>query len=266
MKEKKSYDHDRLLYDNLRDQVCAAYLKEYRLRSLFRSFLHRWRIRRMDQRYTKEIDPITLSEPQKEVFIYDWSVKKKFVFEAKSLSDVVESALLYHEGGFAMPRYPRNPWTNIEFSYGQLLSIYHQLAFHKEIGWCLQTLRQYNFNKSMWNTYHHSTITMTAIKSSLRLLDSLDAREMLEDFIFSKLEDLGMSTSLYLHRAYQIAMIRLPQHWYLEQCKQLASLHYESQHFNRNRNNHIRQKCILLFKKQPLFLNDLVKKGLILPA
>jgi hypothetical protein len=190
-------------------------------------------------------------------------MKKKFVFEAKSISKIVESALLYYEGGFAMPKYPRNPWTNTEFNYLQLFSIYLQLHHHKELGWCLQTLRKYNFNKTTWNMYHHSTITMSAIKSSIRLLDSIDARELLEDFIFCKMDDLGIRTSNHIQRAYQQAIIHVPDHWYLQYFKQLACVHYEAQHFHRNRVTQINQKCLVVFKKQHVFLKDLVQRKII---
>jgi hypothetical protein len=263
MKEKSSYDHDRLLYHDLKAQVVSAYLRESRLRLRFRHLVQRWRIRRMDKRFTKDVDPITLSEPEKEVVVYDCAMKKKFVFEAKSISKIVESALLYYEGGFAMPKYPRNPWTNTEFSYLQLFSIYQQLHHHKELGWCLQTLREYNFNKTTWNNYHHSTITMVAIKTSLRLLDSIDARELLEDFIFCKIDDLGIRTSTHIQRAYQLAIIHCPDHWYLQHFKHLAYMHYEAQHFHRNRQQNINQKCLALFKKQHLFLKDLVERKII---
>jgi hypothetical protein len=263
MKEKSSYDRGRLLYHDLREQVIRAYLCESRLRLRFRHLVQRWRIRRMDQRFTKDIDPITLCEPEKEVVVYDCAMKKKFVFEAKSISKIVESALLYYEGGFAMPRYPRNPWTNTEFSYLQLFSIYQQLHHHKELGWCLQTLREYNFNKTTWNTYHHSTITMAAIKTSLRLLDSVDARELLEDFIFCKIDELEIRTSIPIQRAYQLAIIHCHDHWYLQHFKQLAYMHYEAHHFHRNRLQNINQKCLTLFKKQHLFLKDLVERNLI---
>ena len=263
MKEKSSYDHDRLLYHDLKAQVISAYFRESRLRLRFRHLVQRWRIRRMDKRFTKDVDPITLSDPEKEVVVYDCAMKKKFVFEAKSISKIVESALLYYEGGFAMPRYPRNPWTNTEFSYLQLFSIHQQLHHHKELGWCLQTLREYNFNKTTWNSYHHTTITMTAIKTSLRLLDSIDARELLEDFIFCKIDELGIRTSSHIQRAYQLAIIGCPDHWYLQHFKHLAYMHYEAQHFHRNRQQNINQKCQTLFKKQHLFLKNLVERNII---
>ena len=263
MKEKSSYDHGRLLYHDLKAQVISAYFRESRLRLRFRHLVQRWRIRRMDKRFTKDVDPITLCDPEKEVIVYDCAMKKKFVFEAKSISKIIESALLYYEGGFAMPKYPRNPWTNTEFSYLQLFSIHQQLHHHKELGWCLQTLREYNFNKTTWNSYHHTTITMVAIKTSLRLLDSIDARELLEDFIFCKIDELGIRTSTHIQRAYQQAILRCPDHWYLQHFKQQAYAHYEAQHFHRNRLQNINQKCLALFKKQHLFLKDLVERNII---
>ena len=257
MKEKASYDHDRLLYHNLKEQVATAYLKECRLRSLFRTFVQKWRIRRMNQRYTKEIDPITLSYPEQEVFLYDMTAKKKFVFEAKSLSHIIESALLYHEGGFASPRYPRNPWTNVDFSYLQLFSIYSQLKEYRIVGWCFHTLRQYNFIKSTWHMYHHSTITMASIKHSLRTLDTIDSRELLEDFIFSKMDDLHVPTSIHITRTYQTAILRCPTHWYIEQWKHVAFIHYEANHFRKVAIQRINQLCHKLFKKQHLFIKEM---------
>lgn len=264
MKQNELQDeHSRVLCTNMREQLCTAYVREYKLRWAFRNVLNRWRIHYMDKRYKKEIDPITLADPVKEVFVYDWSVRKKFVFDAKSLSQVMETSLLYHEGGFALPKYPRNPWTNLPFTYLQLLSIYHQLHTHGELRWAFQTLRQYNFSKSTWFMYHHSTITVSGIKNSIRLLDTGDARELLEDFIFSKMDELHIHTTNRIDHAYRQGMLRLPNHWYIERCKHLAIMHYEAHHFNRNKGNIINPMCKELFKKQHLFIRDLVEKGII---
>lgn len=256
-------DHNHVLFTDLRQQLGVAYLREYKLRWIFRRLLNRWRIRYMDKRFKKEVDPITLCEPIKEVFVYDWSVKKKFVFDAKALSQAMETNLLYHEGGFALPKYPRNPWTNLSFTYIQMLSIFYQLQSYGELGWAFQTLRQYNFNKRIWQMYHHSTITVTGIKNSIRLLDTADARDLLEDFILSKMDDLRITITNRITHAYRQGMLHLPNHWYLERCKHLAILHYEAHHFNRNKSGEINPMCKELFKKQYLFIRDLIEKRII---
>jgi len=256
-------DYQRILCVNVREELCRAYLREYKVRWAFRGLLNRWRIYVMNKRFKKEVDPITLSEPVQPVCVYDWTVKRKFEFEAKSISHLIESTLLYHEGGFSIPKYPRNPWTNLPFTYVQLLSIYHQLHSYGALGWCFHTLRQYNFSKSVWQMYHHSTITLTAIKSSIRLLESSDAKELLEDFICSKMEELDIRSTPRTVHAFRIAMANLPHHWFLEGCKRLAIQHFEAQHFNRSKAHVINPKFLDLFKKLHLFLRELRDKNLI---
>ena len=151
--------------------------------------------------------PITLSEPDKEVYIYDWSVKRKFIFDAKSLATLIESKLMYNEYGFPVPMYPRNPKNNVEFTYKQLISIYYQLKNYGELRWGFTTLREYNFNKNRWHMYHKSALTINSIKSSITLLDSFEARELFTDFIFAKMEELGLRHTNYIFNAYQTAMV-----------------------------------------------------------
>jgi hypothetical protein len=244
-----------LLY-NLRDKVYTAYIKEWRLRAVFRKVVHRLRINKIDKRTTEEIDPITLSVPEKPVTVYDWSVKKKFVFDAKSLATFIESKLLYNEGGFALPIFPSNPWTNIEFTYAQLVSIYYQLSAYGQLRWGLSTMYKYDFNKTLWHRYHHSALTMSAIKTSLIRLDSADARELLLDFILSKVDELQFRSSNRLDSVYRTAVQKMPTHWYIEECKAIAMIHYEAEHFGYNRLQTINQRCLKLFKKQKDFIKD----------
>lgn len=265
--EDDTYDYEgkkKLLY-NLRDKVYTAYIKEWRLRAIFRKVVHRLRMNKIDKRATEEIDPITLSLPEKPVIVYDWSVKKKFVFDAKSLATFIESKLLYNEGGFALPIYPSNPWTNVEFTYAQLVSIYYQLSMHGELRWGLSTLYKYDFNKTVWHRYHHSALTMSAIKTSLIRLDSADARELLVDFILSKVDELQFRSSNRLDSVYRNAIQKVPTHWYIEECKAIAMVHYEAEHFGYNRLHAINQRCLKLFKKQKDFISELTSKGIIPP-
>ena len=136
----------------------------------------------MNKTSEKEIDPITLSEPEKEVYIYDWKNKRKFIFDAKSLAILIESKLMYHEYGFAVPQYPKNPKNNVEFSYKQLVSLYNQLKVHGESRWGFTTLREYNFNKNRWHMYHKSALTMNSIRFNISLLDTYEARDLFSDF------------------------------------------------------------------------------------
>lgn len=256
---KKIRDH---YTGNLKEAILEAYIKEWRLRYSFRKLLNIWRIKKMDAQCDKEVDPITLSEPEKEVYVYDWSVKRKFVFDARSLATLIDTKLMYSEYGFPEPKIPKNPRSNVEFSYKQLLSIYNQLAHYGELRWAFTTFRQYDFVKIRWQRYHKSALTMNAIKCSIQLLDSLEARDMLSDFIFAKMDELGFKYDNYIFNSYQVAMARAPTHWYLEKLKAMAILFYEGEHFGYT-NKKVNIGCTNLFKKQTEFINDLKDKKII---
>jgi hypothetical protein len=243
--------------------IYSTYIKEHRLRFIFKKFLLQWRIYKMNKACHKELDPITLSEPEKEVDIYDWTVKKKFIFDAKSLATLIETKLMYQEYGFPLPMYPKNPSNNVEFSYKQLLTIYNQLKDHGELRWCLTTLREYNFNKTRWHMYHKSALIMNAIKTSILLLDTQDGRDLLTDFIFAKMEELGFKSNNYIFNAYQVAMVRDPNNWYLEKLKSQAIAHYEAEHFSHNKRRAINAVCLKIFKNHDAFIKDLQNKKII---
>jgi hypothetical protein len=248
---------------NLKEAVYGGYIKEWRLRYLFKKVLIFWRTYRMNKMYEKEVDPITLSEPEKEVYIYDWTNKRKFVFDAKSLAILIESKLMYHEHGFPVPQYPKNPKNNVEFSYKQLVSLYNQLKVHGELRWGFTTLREYNFNKNRWHMYHKSALTMNSIRFSISLLDTYEARDLFADFIFAKMEELGLNHSVDTFTAYQIAMIQIPTHWYLEKLKSLAISYYEAEHLGHNRKRIINAACVRIFRKHNQFMEDLRTKNII---
>ena len=254
--------HKRYL-GNLKELVYEGYIKEWRLRFLFKRLLILWRIYKMNNKCEKEVDPITLSEPEKEIYLYDWVNRKKFIFDAKSLAIMIESKLMYQEYGFAAPMYPKNPKNNVEFSYEQLVSLYFQLKEQGELKWGLTTLREYNFNKNRWQMYHKSSLTINAIKVNLFLLDTEEARELLSDFIFAKMEELLFTYNTYTYNCYQIAIAKVPNHWYLEKFKSLAILHYEAAHFGQNRNKLINALFIRIYKMHSKFIDDLKSKNII---
>jgi hypothetical protein len=244
-------------YDDLRDRVMSAFMKEYKLRFIFKKCLHRWRISKMDKTVEDEVDPITLCPPEKEIGLYDWKFRRKFLFEANTLALLIESKLMYHEHGFPIPMYPKSPKNNVEFTYAQLISIYYQLKQQGELMWALTTLRQCNFNKKRWYKYHKTAITLGAIKNSITLLDSRDAIDLLSDFIFAKMEDLRFQVTRYVTDNYVTAMLRVPNHWYLEKWKYLAMVHFEAEHFGEDRSRYLNSCCFKLFRKQPQFFNEL---------
>jgi hypothetical protein len=248
---------------NLRDKLYTAYIRESRLKYAFRKLLILWRAHRLNARYTKDVDPITLSEPEKEIVLYNWPLRKKFVLDARSLSNLIESKLAYQEYGFPVPQYPVNPSTNIPFAYNELTEIFTQLKAHGELQWGFATLRKYNFNKQRWHMYHKSALTVNAIRTAMLALDTHDGRELLSDFIFAKMDELQIFAPNTTRNAYLRAIVRDPNNWYLDRFKAVAMQHYEAEHFGYNKALAINNKCLQIFRKQSQFIKELRDKQII---
>lgn len=242
---------------NLKERVYQAYIKEYKLRHAFKRVWNLWQVHKLNKSYVPDIDPITISPPEKPVTIYDWKANKKFVLDGRSLSTLIESKLKYQECGFPIPTIAKNSFTNVDFTYSQMVTIYNQLRGHGELKWGLTTLRQYDFKINRWYLYHKSAITINAIRNNIMLLDTCEAREMLYDFICSKMEELDFLCGAHILNAYKRAMAYLPNHWYLEGFKQLVITYYECEHFGTNKLRLINSQCMKLFRKQHLFIRDL---------
>jgi len=248
-------------FDNVCMDVFSAYMREMKLRAAFRRLWALWKMYRLNKASCIDVDPITLSEPVNKVVLYE--KHKKYVFDANSLATWIESKLLYQEYGFALPMYPCNPWTNVECTYLQMISIYYQLKAYGELRWGFITLKQHDFNKKMWATYHKSALTMRAIKTNLWALDNIESRDLLEDFILAMYDDLHVHISTHTITRFRLAIRHAPQSWYLDKWKALAFQHLEGEHFGQNRRSSILDAASQLIRKKEIFFKELVQAGII---
>ncbi len=250
-------------YETIRNIVYETYYKEFKLRWKFRALLQRWRIYKMDKLYVYNPDPITLCDPEKPIIIYDRKAKKKFVFDAKSLANSINSNLLYYENGFAIPQFPKNLITNTPFLYIELISIYYQLQQAGEAKWALSTLKSFNFNKVRWEFYNKSILFYKAIQNEIKKLDTFDGRELFLDFVISKLEEYNLHPTNYVIKAYERGLIYLSNHFYIQSLKPIVLLHYEAEHFKVNKEQTIKTLFMRLYKHQSKFIKEMVQKGFL---
>jgi len=114
-------------FENLSAALEEADDHEGRLRGQLRPFFHSCRLRRLARRRLNSDDPATLSPPRIPIVLYDWSAKGVWCYEAASLRDQVSAELTHVSYEFPEAQAPRNPLTNKEFTYGQMLSVVQQL-------------------------------------------------------------------------------------------------------------------------------------------
>ena len=72
-----------------------------------------------------------------------------------------------------------------------------------------------------------------------------------------------MRTNPYIANAYRMAMRHAPTHWYMEKWKAITFMYLEAEHFGQNKDSTINAACTALFKKQELFLKEMIQKGII---
>jgi hypothetical protein len=77
------------------------------------------------------------------------------------------------------------------------------------------------------------------------------------------MDELEISHNTNIYNIYHKAMIRVPNHWYLQKLKSLAISHYEAEHFGQSRERAINYNCEKIFKNQNRFFNDLKNKKII---
>jgi len=86
-------------------------------------------VAKLDQRVVGEIDlSTTIRIPEKNmVSVYDFPSRTKYVFHTNTILKSILSALKYCALGVAKPMPPKNPYTNLEWTRRQLISISQQI-------------------------------------------------------------------------------------------------------------------------------------------
>jgi len=64
------------------------------------------------------------------VTVYDMQHRKKYAFHTHTATKLIELSLQYSSCGIAKPSAPKNPYTNVPWSFGQLMSMVQQISLH----------------------------------------------------------------------------------------------------------------------------------------
>lgn len=187
----------------------------------FSRFLRRYRVRKSPTRNTMDLymNPIDISKPSSMAIYQDGA---KYYFRIPDLINIIDQALLNHCHHFTEPLYPKNPYTNLEFSEAILLYIYEKIKlsnFKFPILLHYFYLSHFNVDEFLYeyeNTLNDLHIKDYAFKSStdvlyedVRLLIKIYNRpERLHidnDFPMKRLVDI-MRPYLYLHYIYEFSI------------------------------------------------------------
>lgn len=153
------------LYRSMRQEDIQLVILLIRMRNAFKKLLNVVIRRRCDKIPFQDCDPITLSVFERPVVIYDMKNRCRHMFEAKTLMVHIHQQLMHSDGGFPEPLAPRNPLTNIELTYGQLVSCYFQLRAAGQSMWTIGSLYSLNFNLARFAMYNERALRNNAIRN-----------------------------------------------------------------------------------------------------
>jgi hypothetical protein len=118
---------DSVRKEGLRFEAC--FQANQRLRWFARKWIIHARRKIMDRRVIGEEDLVTLLPIPSDflVSVYDTKTRNKYKFHTNTMVRTFMSALLYSSYGIAGPQIPKNPYTNVPWTLGQIVSIVGQI-------------------------------------------------------------------------------------------------------------------------------------------
>jgi hypothetical protein len=197
----------------LKNQICRWRLKR---------FLTLWRLRHLRQ--LNDVDPITLSPFEQPIIIVSFPTRGKYVFEASSFVHEIHQKLLRSDGQIPTPVFPRNPLTNQNLTYGQLVSVYNQCLKYGRMKWTFQGLYHARFSLPLFLTLYRKSLRVNAVKTILNTYDNYDGMDMLIDFIERQHEEHESPCNLFIYRW---SICHLPNERRINQWREFCRSWYE---------------------------------------
>lgn len=186
-----SYLHNNVFLTNEhKDTIAELFCKSQRLYFAFQNLLRRWKIKRLPiavnvDLYMNPIDP----NQSNTMTIYQNGTGYRFLLT--DLIKIVNSSLLNTSHMFSRPIEPKNPYTNVPFTYSILHSIYNKIRYSNfKIPLLMQLYYNSNFNISNF-TYDNEAILREHtiedyLKSSEMIVLYNDSLRLFDLFEFTK--------------------------------------------------------------------------------
>ena len=127
---------------------------------------------------------MTLQPPLNPIFIIDWTIRAKYVFEASTIARDIRERLMCHDGIWEDSQSPRNPFTNLPLTLIQNISINQQLALYPvNLGWTVLAFRQVRYDIQRFILEYAKPMQLHAYRITMRDTSHIDYKERMIDFI-----------------------------------------------------------------------------------
>lgn len=200
------------------------------VRFQLRRLLHKWKFKKL--RLVNTDDIATMEPPKIPIYLVDWNLKSKYIFEASTLMKDITERLLHCDGFFDEPLKPRNPLTNLPFTLSQKISIWTQLSISGyPSSSAFTNFRQTRYNLHKFSIHYSLILQHNALKKTMKDTSSIDYKERIIDFIsyVYKVKGVRCLTSKFIS-----LLSEDPNHTLLLEWQKLCFQFYESHIFYSN--------------------------------
>lgn len=176
------------------------YAKNQKTRWCFKRLLVKWLFKKAQARIL-DVDLISLETVPKEEQILITCIKSRsiYVFSGSSLLKTVRSSLESQISSISNITAPKNPFTNVPFTYGQLITLTNELG-----GWCVKKGKAYPAIIALYRESNFSTIAISRLHNNYLQYNATKAFIFNDDvagiFFLENLEVLIDAYEQYLPR------------------------------------------------------------------
>lgn len=228
---------DRELFFNIEGSLTRSFLRAFsreedlaKLEPIFRKnqairfslkkFVLLWKLKRTKQMNEEDIS--TMEPPKKKIVVHSSDLRNVYLFEANTLLKDSISRLTLNDEFFPKPMYPRNPFTNEELTYAQLLSVHRQLRAHGITNWMWEAFFQSRFCLDSFLDTYSSPLKIHSIKAFF--LDKSDhlSQSYVADFIESRYVSRKVSNIPFYVKVYDWASIFHSYHPHMVEWRKLS--------------------------------------------
>ena len=196
-----------------KDAECLgkAFFNNQRLRWLACKWIRNVRCKIMNTRVVGAEDMVTLCPIPTEslVRVYDIRARNTYQFHTNTIARMVYNNLMFSSYGIAAPQYPKNPYTNIPWTYGQILTILTQIIrnytyTHHAPSMPLITFRMSNYNMPVFLKKYGVPLKINAAQTLFAARDDPVTKEIYNETI----DDIYSGNNLPTHSYYISRLVK----------------------------------------------------------
>ncbi len=206
----------------LKREAKAKLAENQILRWKFKRFLSKWRLRHF--KVINETDCITLSPIGNPVRVYHFPTRSLYTFESSSILQDIHKKLLHHCGQIPNPLYPRNPFTNEQFTLAQLLSIHQQCRSFGHSSWIFEAFHKSKLSIPTLLMIQRKALRLHAFKTILYDVSDYEGVALLLNFIESQHEE---HNAIFNKALYRWCLVKLPEEPKIQMWRAFCKQYYE---------------------------------------